>query len=114
MIEDITDEEFENFKKFTGSPREYVEEWSRLGWANPVIVEDATDEIFNRPVKKIRFVSHGWSGNEHLQGIVSRTMFRMMFWHSSFRGGLDVYYVPVDRWDSPEWSMTWNPLYGED
>lgn len=112
MIEEISDLEFENLKQFKGTPKEYIEEISRLGWSDPLRVEDAVDELTAKPVKKVSFVSHGWSGNEHLQGILSRTLFHIWWWHSSYRGGLDIYYVPDICWDSAEWVQTWTPLCG--
>ncbi|MFC8797308.1 hypothetical protein ACFT2C_06220 [Promicromonospora sp. NPDC057138] len=36
----------------------------------------------------------GWSGNESVISTVQDTMFHLMFWYSSTRGGLYEYRVP--------------------
>ena len=115
MIEEITQEEFGDFKSFKGTPREYVNEWSRLSWHSPIKIEDCLDPLYqDRPVKKVSFASLGWSGNESLQSTIRRTMFHMLYWESSHRGGLEVYYVPSEKWDSADHSRVWAPLWGED
>lgn len=97
MIQDISDEDFAEFEGFRGSPSEYVDEWNRLGWGKPAQVTDIKDR-FDRDIKKVEFVTHGWSGNEHLVSIIERTLFHFAWWESSHRGGLTVWHIPFDAW----------------
>lgn len=103
MIADITEEEWDAFDHFTGSPHEFVDEWNRIGWAEPAQYEPGASQ-FGAPVMRVRFVTHGWSGNESISGRLGRTFFHQAWWVSSARGGLTVYEVPLAAWDDPEYA----------
>lgn len=109
MIDDITDEEWVAFDAFTGTPHEFVDEWNRLGWAGPALYEQGFSEIGEKPVILVRFVTHGWSGNEALASRIEATFFHQAWWRSSHRGGLTTYEVPAAAWDDPEY--TWASTY---
>lgn len=102
MIADITDEEWVAFDAFAGTPHEFVDEWNRLGWADPARYEEGAAELSGKPVMVVRFVTHGWSGNEALASRIAATFFHQGWWVSSHRGGLTVYEVPLADWDNPE------------
>lgn len=60
-----------------------------------------------RLVRRVGLVTAGYSDDEALCGRVERgSLFGFMFWASSHRGGLTVYEVPVERFDSPQ-ELTW-------
>lgn len=99
-----TDEELDQLEAFEGTPAGFVEAVRQL-WDYPdaVRVEDATDRL-GRPVKRVSMVTLGWSGNESVVSVVGRTMFHALWWESSHRGGLTVYQVPAEQWDT-HWEL---------
>lgn len=59
--------------------------------------------IPGRKVRKIRLVTGGYSDDEALLGrVASGSMFWLSYWESTHRGGLYVYEIPVERFDSPQ------------
>lgn len=82
---------------FTGTVHELVECVRSLWWSDFITVDDVQND-YGRPIKKVSFVTGGWSGNETLAGALERTLFHMVFWESSSRGGLTIYEVPESSW----------------
>lgn len=103
-----TEEELARLEALEGSPRELVEYVHEL-WNYPDFVK-VTEVIdtFGRTRKRVEMVTGGWSGNEDIASTLARTLFHLMWWESTHRGGLTVYDVPADQWDEPgQWAMTW-------
>ena len=96
-----TEDDLEQVRAFAGTPRELVELLTSL-WNYPAAVKvtDVTDP-WGKPRKRVEMVTMGWSGNEDVATALERTMFHVMWWNSSHRGGLTVYEVHSDQWDTP-------------
>jgi hypothetical protein len=95
-----TDESLKAIETFVGTPKDLVAFAIELFQGGFVSVADVVDEL-GRDAKQVTFVTRGWSGAESVIGALSyRTGFHMQFWHSSYRGGQEIYSVPNDRWES--------------
>lgn len=98
---------------FTGTVPAFLD-WlnSQLSYGGIVIGEPRPAELNEKKlVRQVQLITGGWSDDEHLLGRVAPTstppsLFGLSFWASTHRGGLYVYEVPVDRFDSPD-ELTW-------
>lgn len=101
-----TEEELAHLAAFEGSPHQLVEYVHEL-WSYPdfVKVTDVVD-TWGRARKRVEMVTGGWSGNEDIGSTLAGTLFHLAWWESTHRGGLTVYDVPADQWDTPaEWGQ---------
>lgn len=96
-------DDLEKLATFYGTPEGLTDEISYLveGYGGVKSENSGTDV-------EVRIVTGGWSGNEDVIGVLERglegnstTMFSMAYWDSSHRGGLHVYRIPQEHWDSP-------------
>jgi hypothetical protein len=101
-----TDEALDRISTFTGTAEEmagYIQSLMHNGRAT---LEDFVDD-YGRPEKRLTLVTGGWSGCESVIGALQGTMFHLMFWESSFRGGKHTYTFSIPQW---EMSLSWgNP-----
>lgn len=98
-----TDDALDRLENFAGTPHQYIEFAMAMysGYGNISIVDKDND--FGRPIKQVRIVTGGWSGNESVVSVIERSMFSLAYWYLSKRGGLHVYEVPADSWDGQAW-----------
>lgn len=80
----------------------------RLAYGGVSVGDPVPSELRpQRLVRRVELVTAGYSDDEALCGRVENgSLFGLMFWDSSHRGGLTVYEVPVERFDSPQ-ELTW-------
>lgn len=96
-----TDEELEALTRLEGTPRQFVDEVVRM-WEYPNYATVTTiKDDFDRHVLQLRLATGGWSGNESIVEAIDASMFRILWWHLSQRGGLHIYRVPVALLDEP-------------
>lgn len=94
-----TEEELQKIREWTYEDNgffalaEYVcNLWHFDDWAT--YRDWATDE-YGRRYRELRLATAGWSGNESIISALDKnTMFNMLCWQSSHRGGLHIYHVP--------------------
>lgn len=99
-----TDTELEQVEQFNGTPRALVELATSLwNYHHAVKVSELVD-TFGRTVKRVEMVTLGWSGNESVASALSRSLFHYLWWESTHKGGLTVYQVPADQWETP-WEL---------
>lgn len=93
-----TDEQLRQIEDFAGTPIDFVDMvsdvWPDMG---TLTIDKGGPE--RRPATVYRFVTGGWSGCESVLSSIERTMFHMLFWRESHRGGLVVYEVPDSQLD---------------
>jgi hypothetical protein len=90
------DEALDALTSFTGTPGEFLravhcqwnDDYGR--WDDVRRTGDGTEE----PGTSVVLATGGWSGNESVISAVQDTMFHLMFWYSSTRGGLHEYRIP--------------------
>lgn len=81
---------------FAGTPSEFLQaahqQWHHdYGrWTEALLAGERTE----RPGTRVVLATGGWSGNESVVTAVQGTMFHVLFWYSSTRGGLHEYRVP--------------------
>lgn len=63
--------------------------------------------------KQVELVTGGWSENEQLIAELRMTTFHVMWWQSSHRGGLHVYFIPDRMWGKTEMLSDFNSEPGE-
>jgi hypothetical protein len=91
-----TDEALDALASFTGTPGEFLQavhrQWNdgHGRWDEARLSGDRAEQ----PGTRVVLVTGGWSGNESVIAAVQDTMFHLMFWYSSTRGGLHEYRVP--------------------
>lgn len=94
---------------FTGTVPAFLD-WleARLAYGGISIGEPEPDELHpGRSVREVRLVTAGYSDDEDLLCRVGRgTMFSLRFWESDHRGGLSIYRVPIEDFDSDK-ETTW-------
>lgn len=103
-----SDELLEAIPYWTGTPRELVEHVLTdvfRGYGGVKV----TDEIdfADRPVKKLRLVTGGWSGNESMISALKESFFWTAWWESSQRGGAYTFEIPMADYDKAmiDWSQ---------
>ncbi len=98
-----TDQALARISAFNGTAEEmagYVQSLMHNGGTK---LEDFVDD-FQRPGKRLTLVTGGWSGCESVIGALQGTMFHLIGWESSFRGGKHNYTFTPQQWEMPfEW-----------
>lgn len=95
-----TEQSLTAIETFVGTPEALIEYATALFDGGYVSVADVVDD-FGRDVKQVTFITCGWSGAESVVGALShRTFFQMRFWHSSYRGGKDVFEIQTEHWQT--------------
>lgn len=92
-----TDEALDHLSSFTGSTEELVAYVRSLMHNGSSLLEDFTDD-FGAPEKRLTLVTGGWSGCESVIAALSETMFQVLFWESSNRGGKHTFTFTPDQW----------------
>ena len=94
-----SEEILEYIEKFQGTARELVDLIVELyGSYGSVTVEDIVDD-FDRPAKQVRLATGGWSGCESVLSALDGSMFWILWWQLSQRGGLTIFHVAADWWE---------------
>lgn len=94
-----TDLALDRISTFTGTAGEmalYLQSLMHNGGSR---LEDFVDD-FQRPGKRLVLVTGGWSGCESVISALQETMFHIVGWESSFRGGKHTYTFTLEQWDS--------------
>jgi len=103
-----TDAALDRISTFTGTAEEmaaYVQSLMHNGGSK---LEDFVDD-FQRPGKRLTLVTGGWSGCESVISALHGTMFHLLGWESSFRGGKHTYAFSLPQWGM---SFAWgNPTH---
>ena len=92
-----TDEALEHIQTFTGSTEELVAYVRSLMHNGSSSLEDFTNAS-GRPEKRLTLVTGGWSGCESVIATLRETMFHVLFWESSNRGGKHTFTITPDQW----------------
>lgn len=94
---------------FTGSVSAFLE-WleDRLVYGGVLVSKPMPAEIDHKKlVRRVELITAGYSDDERLLGRIEQdSMFALMFWSSTHRGGLVVYEVPIEHYSSSE-EITW-------
>ena len=85
-----TDEALDYLRNFHGSAAEMVSYVRSLMNNGSSTLEDFIDD-YGRNEQRLTLVTCGWSGCESVIGALHGTMFNVMFWESSHRGGKHTY-----------------------
>ncbi|BDZ52722.1 hypothetical protein GCM10025867_49630 (plasmid) [Frondihabitans sucicola] len=93
-----TEEALDAILTFEGTAAEFVFFTQRLYRNGAVEIEAVTDDL-GRDAFRIRYVTLGWSGCESVMSAIKYTLF-MHFWRKSEAGGLDVFEVHRDQWNT--------------
>ncbi|QOT19622.1 hypothetical protein [Paenarthrobacter sp. YJN-5] len=98
-----TDEALNHLRTFNGTAEEMVAYVRSLMHNGRSMLEDYTND-YGRPEKRLTLITGGWSGCESVIGTLSETMFHLMFWESSHRGGKHTFNFSQAQW---EMSLHW-------
>lgn len=98
-----TDEALNHLRTFNGTAEAMVAYVRSLMHNGRSMLEDYTDD-YGRPEKRLTLITGGWSGCESVVSTLNQTMFHMMFWESSFRGGKHTYTLSPGQWGM---TLTW-------
>ncbi len=96
-----TEEALEHLRRFTGTPAEYV------AYAESLFVNGAGVEIedltggWRTGMKRVSFVTGGWSGCESVISAIEGSMFSFRFAREWKSGGYWAYEVHASQWDEP-------------
>lgn len=94
-----TDEALEGLGTFDGTADEMADYVGRLMHNGSARVEDYVDD-FKLPGKRLTLVTGGWTGCESVISGLQETMFHIVGWESSARGGKHTYTFTLEQWDS--------------
>lgn len=98
-----TDEALDRIRTFTGTAEEMARYVQSLMYNGGSQLEDFVDD-FKRPGKRLILITCGWSGCESVISALHDTMFHLLGWESSFRGGKHTYTFSLLQW---EMSFNW-------
>lgn len=59
------------------------------------------DEFSGQTTQRVVISTGGFSENEELLAQLRRTLFWLMWWDSTHRGGTFIFQLPLDAWDTP-------------
>lgn len=93
-----TDEALDRISAFTGTAEEMAAYVQSLMYNGQAAVEDFVD-VIGHPGKRLSLITGGWSGCESVVGALHGTMFHIMGWESSFRGGRHTYTFSLEQWN---------------
>ncbi|WP_422759143.1 hypothetical protein [Paenarthrobacter sp. C1] len=108
-----TDEALDHLRTFHGTAEELVAYVRSLMHNGRSMLEDFTND-YGRPEKRLTLITGGWSGCESVVGALHETMFHLMFWESSFRGGKHTFTLRPAQWEmSLHWGIAAPPAPGK-
>ena len=87
MNEYPTELELKKITNFNGTTREFIEFISSIWNYYPPVLRVGRSDFDRKKVYKLSMSTAGWSGNEDIIGELHKTMFWMVHWMSSKRGG---------------------------
>lgn len=96
-----SDEELDKLRTFHGTTREYFEFVFSI-WRNGAGYSVTETERWGRPKVRIELVTGGWSGCESVISTVNQSILGIMSATEWGRGGLWVFEVSPDAWESTE------------
>jgi hypothetical protein len=105
-----TDEALAAIGSFTGTADELAAFLGSLMHYGSVRVDGFVDGYSN-PAKRLTLVTGGWSGSESVVTALQETMFHIVGWESSSRGGKHTYTFTHGQWDS---AIPWGKPTGPD
>lgn len=91
-------DQLESILRFQGSPAHLVDYVNNIWWHEGFIVKPGVDRIFKHGVKRLYLSTWGWSGNEDIISELQKTMFWMLYWRRTERGGHYEFEVPLMKW----------------
>ncbi|WP_460709015.1 hypothetical protein [Myceligenerans halotolerans] len=95
-----TDHALDSLQTFRGSPKEFLDRVHGLWNFTYGTLKQTPAEDWQRPVVSVELVTGGWSGNEAVIAAITDTMFQILFWQASARGGWHEYRIPDEIWTS--------------
>lgn len=93
-----TEEQLKNIEEWDLKESEALGEyvcnlWHFSDWAE---FREVKKNEYGRDYRELRLATAGWSGNESIiSALHKNTMFFMLCWQSSHRGGLHIYHIPM-------------------
>jgi hypothetical protein len=103
-----TEEELKTFEKWkpntfdtkTFSVHEIVDHIKAIWWTPDwgFKLHEGRDRLFRKKVMKLELHTGGWSGNEDVIGELQQTMFWILYWVESHRGGHYYFNIPWQAW----------------
>lgn len=104
-----TEEALAHLRTFHGTAEDLVAYVRSLMHNGRSVLEEVTDD-YGRPEKRLTLITGGWSGCESVVSALSETMFHLMFWESSFRGGKHTFtFSPAQSEMSLHWGIPTAP-----
>lgn len=104
-----TEEALAHLRTFHGTAEDLVAYVRSLMHNGRSVLEEVTDD-YGRPEKRLTLITGGWSGCESVVSALSETMFHLMFWESSFRGGKHTFtFSPAQSEMSLRWGTSTAP-----
>lgn len=92
-----TEKELEKIKKWDWNDCEGLAKFVQSIWhwgEDYAPLDDWKKDEFDREYRMFRLITGGWSGNEDIvRALNKNTMFQMICWQASFRGGLHIYHI---------------------
>lgn len=103
MNEYPTDAELQSILDFKGTPEQFVDHINSMWWSEGFRVKRGFDGYTG--IQRLTLSTWGWSGNEDIIGVMRQTMFWMLWWRESHRGGHYTFEVPTKAWWRKELPM---------
>jgi hypothetical protein len=91
-----TDEQLQAILDFRGTPREFIDYINSIWNYKGFWVRRGFDDYTG--VMRCSISTWGWSGNEDIVAVVKQTMFWMLWWRESSRGGHYTFEIPTKAW----------------
>ncbi|MGW8431406.1 hypothetical protein ACWGJ9_09790 [Curtobacterium citreum] len=95
-----TEEALEHLRRFTGTPAEYVTYAESLFVNGAGVHVEDLDGRWDRGMKRVSFVTGGWSGCESVISAIEGSMFSFRFAREWKSGGYWAYEIHASQWDA--------------
>lgn len=95
-----TEEALEHLERFTGTPAEYVAFAESLFVNGAGVQVEDLDDRWNHGMKRVSFVTGGWSGCESVISVIEGSMFSFRFAREWRSGGYWAYEIHSSQWDN--------------
>jgi len=100
-----SDVELESIQHWQGTLRELIEFIQSIWEYSPPVLRVGRDGLRGKKCYKLTIHSWGWSGNEDIIGALQYTMFWVVCWQKSERGGHYEFEITPSLMDNKE--MKW-------
>lgn len=87
-------------RNYTGTPKGFVEAFTPFLATYGGVKVFQSENVFGLDGYRVEVVTGGYSDHEEVASLIENSFFGFCFWESIHRGGLFVYEISADQWET--------------